>query len=418
MKYVDGFVAAVPAENKEAYIAHVKESAPLFKELGVTRMVECWGDDVPEGQVTDFRRAVQAKEGEVIVFSWLEYPSKEVRDAANQKMMTDPRMQAMGAKMPFDAKRMIFGGFLPSWTPEGRASALRRKSRRHGRQAMAPPRSAHTALLRGGAHRSLTTGDAVMTAARPAAPLHARARGRRIEDHAEARAEGRSTTGGLIRTADAVGGLRAHHGAPCRDAPVAAGDLAVDGGADGGRDGGDVTVRREHRRRRIPAGDPAVARAARPPRSVRALDLVEPHQAVVAARRLPRGGHAARPRRLAPAALGSPLGHPADQRGRIPASDDVRALRADSERRLGAARDPERRETRVAARALPRAAGDAIGRRDRGRGPRLRAGGGRQRHSQEDDGERRETERSEAGAHAVSAATGLDRRFLGLFKES
>ena len=113
MKYVDGFVAAVPAGNKEAYRKHAAEAAPLFREFGATRVVECWGDDVPEGKVTDFRGAVKATEDEIVVFSWIEYPSKEVRDAAFQKMMSDPRMKEMGETMPFDGKRMIFGGFMP-----------------------------------------------------------------------------------------------------------------------------------------------------------------------------------------------------------------------------------------------------------------------------------------------------------------
>ncbi len=113
MSYVQGFVAAVPAANKDAYRQHIAEAAQLFKEFGATRVVECWGDDVPEGKVTDFRRAVQAKEDEVVVFSWLEFPSKEVRDAAHQKLMADPRMKEMAAGMPFDGKRMIFGGFTP-----------------------------------------------------------------------------------------------------------------------------------------------------------------------------------------------------------------------------------------------------------------------------------------------------------------
>ncbi|WP_262265633.1 DUF1428 domain-containing protein [Microvirga yunnanensis] len=111
MTYVDGFVLAVPADKKEEYRRHAAEAAPLFKEFGATRMVECWGDDVPDGKLTDFRRSVQAKDDETVVFSWIEYPSKEIRDAANHKIMTDSRMQAMGEQMPFDGKRMIFGGF-------------------------------------------------------------------------------------------------------------------------------------------------------------------------------------------------------------------------------------------------------------------------------------------------------------------
>jgi len=113
MKYVDGFVCAVPAGKKEEYRKHAAEAAPLFKEFGATRFVECWGDDIPDGKVTDFRMAVKAEDGEVVVFSWLEYPSKEVRDQANEKMMNDPRMKEMGANMPFDGQRMIFGGFAP-----------------------------------------------------------------------------------------------------------------------------------------------------------------------------------------------------------------------------------------------------------------------------------------------------------------
>ncbi|WP_207539890.1 DUF1428 domain-containing protein [Sabulicella rubraurantiaca] len=113
MDYVDGFVVAVPTSNKETYRQHAAEAAPLFKEFGAIRMVECWEDDVPDGKLTDFRRAVQAKPDEVVVFSWIEYPSKEIRDAANQRMKADPRMKAMADTMPFDGKRMIFGGFAP-----------------------------------------------------------------------------------------------------------------------------------------------------------------------------------------------------------------------------------------------------------------------------------------------------------------
>ncbi len=111
MIYVEGFVAAVPAANKDAYTRHAAEAAPLFREFGATRMVESWGDDVPDGKVTDFKGAVKAKDDEVVVFSWFEYPSRQVRDAANEKMRSDPRLREMGETMPFDGRRMIFGGF-------------------------------------------------------------------------------------------------------------------------------------------------------------------------------------------------------------------------------------------------------------------------------------------------------------------
>jgi uncharacterized protein YbaA (DUF1428 family) len=111
MSYVEGFVVAVPAANKEAYRQLAAEVAPMFKEFGVTRHVEAWGDDVPDGKVTDFKGAVKAEADEVIVFSWFEYPSRAVRDAAGEKIMNDPRMKALGEAMPFDGKRMIYGGF-------------------------------------------------------------------------------------------------------------------------------------------------------------------------------------------------------------------------------------------------------------------------------------------------------------------
>lgn len=113
MTYVEGFVVAVPTANKEAYRKHAADAAPLFKEFGATRMVECWGDDVPDGKVNDFKGAVKAKPDETVVFSWFEYPDRAARDAANEKIMSDPRMEAMGATMPFDGKRMIFAGFAP-----------------------------------------------------------------------------------------------------------------------------------------------------------------------------------------------------------------------------------------------------------------------------------------------------------------
>jgi uncharacterized protein YbaA (DUF1428 family) len=111
MTYVEGFVVAVPTANKDEYRRHAASALPIFREFGVTRMVEAWGEDVPDGKVTDFEGAVQAKPDETVVFSWFEYPSKEAREAANARMMADPRMKEMGASMPFDGKRMIMSGF-------------------------------------------------------------------------------------------------------------------------------------------------------------------------------------------------------------------------------------------------------------------------------------------------------------------
>ena len=113
MTYVEGFILAVPAEKRDEYRRHAAGAVPLFEEFGATRLVEAWEDDVADGKVTDFRRAVQAKEGEKVVFSWFEYPDKAARDAASAKMMSDPRMEEMGASMPFDGQRMIFAGFAP-----------------------------------------------------------------------------------------------------------------------------------------------------------------------------------------------------------------------------------------------------------------------------------------------------------------
>jgi uncharacterized protein YbaA (DUF1428 family) len=111
MTYFEGFIVPVPEANKDAYRKHSSDFAPLVQEIGVRRMVETWDSDVPEGKVTDFRKAVDAKPDEKIVFSFFEYASKAERDAANEKFRSDPRMQDMGANMPFDGKRMIMGGF-------------------------------------------------------------------------------------------------------------------------------------------------------------------------------------------------------------------------------------------------------------------------------------------------------------------
>lgn len=122
MSYVDGFVIAVPKANKEKFIEHAKLGDRVFYELGATRIWECWGDDVPNGKVTDFHRAVQATADEAVVFSWIEWPDKKTRDAAMSKMeelmKTDPRMNPEKNPMPFDGKRMIYGGFAPVVTIE------------------------------------------------------------------------------------------------------------------------------------------------------------------------------------------------------------------------------------------------------------------------------------------------------------
>jgi len=122
MSYIDGFVIPVPADKKEAYRAMAAKAAPVFKEYGALEIVECWGDDVPAGKLTDFHMAVKAEPGENIVFSWIVWPSREVRDEGNRKVMTDPRLQ-FASDMPFDPKRMIFGGFSPLFASGAREPA-------------------------------------------------------------------------------------------------------------------------------------------------------------------------------------------------------------------------------------------------------------------------------------------------------
>ncbi|MBJ6122915.1 DUF1428 domain-containing protein [Sphingomonas sp. BT553] len=111
MTYVEGFVTAVPTANKQAYIDHANRAAPLLREFGAIRLAENWSDDVPDGKINDFKVAVLAKEDETVLLSWIEYPDRATRDGAIERMMTDPRMKDFAADMPFDASRMIFGGF-------------------------------------------------------------------------------------------------------------------------------------------------------------------------------------------------------------------------------------------------------------------------------------------------------------------
>jgi uncharacterized protein YbaA (DUF1428 family) len=109
--YIDGFVAAVPTDAKDAYIAHCRVCAPVFIDAGALRIVDGWGDDVPHGKQTDFHMAVKAEAGETVVLGWVEWPSRAARDAGMVKVMADPRMAADVNPMPFDGKRLIYGGF-------------------------------------------------------------------------------------------------------------------------------------------------------------------------------------------------------------------------------------------------------------------------------------------------------------------
>lgn len=110
MTYVDGYVVPVPTANRDAYLKHASDAAAVFKEHGALKVVECWGDDVPEGKVTSFPLAVKVEQSETVVFSWIIWPSRKVRDEGIKKAMADPRMQP-GQNMPFDGKRLIYGGF-------------------------------------------------------------------------------------------------------------------------------------------------------------------------------------------------------------------------------------------------------------------------------------------------------------------
>ena len=111
MNYVDGIVIAVPTADKETYRAFAQKMAALFKEFGALNVVDCWGDDVPDGKLTSFPLAVKREPNETVVFSWITWSSRAARDEGWKKAMADPRMQPGASPMPFDGKRMIFGGF-------------------------------------------------------------------------------------------------------------------------------------------------------------------------------------------------------------------------------------------------------------------------------------------------------------------
>jgi len=111
--YVDGYVVPVPEGNKEAYRALSQKASEVFRDYGATRVVEAWADDVPDGKVTDYSRAAHKKDGEAIVYSWVEWPDKDARTRGWEKMMADERMKHDPDDTPFDGTRMIYGGFAP-----------------------------------------------------------------------------------------------------------------------------------------------------------------------------------------------------------------------------------------------------------------------------------------------------------------
>jgi uncharacterized protein YbaA (DUF1428 family) len=109
--YVDGFVIPVRKDDKAAYLAMAQKAAEVWRDHGALEVIECWGDDVPDGKVTSFPMAVKLEADEVVVFSWVVWPSKEARNAGNEKVMADPRMAPENMEMAFDGKRLIYGGF-------------------------------------------------------------------------------------------------------------------------------------------------------------------------------------------------------------------------------------------------------------------------------------------------------------------
>src|SRR6056297_90100 len=117
MSYIDGFLIAVPTQNKQKFIDHARTGDSVFLDFGATRVIECWEDDVPTGKTTDFRKAVQARNDESVVFSWIEWPDKATRDAGMARMMaddfSDERMDPEKNPMPYDGMRLIYGGFEP-----------------------------------------------------------------------------------------------------------------------------------------------------------------------------------------------------------------------------------------------------------------------------------------------------------------
>lgn len=111
MTYIDSFIAAVPTANKDKYRVHAEKAAVCFKKYGALSVVECWGEDVPDGETTSFPMAVKKAEDETVVAGWIVWPDKDTRNAGMAKVMDDPDMSMEANPMPFDGRRLIYGGF-------------------------------------------------------------------------------------------------------------------------------------------------------------------------------------------------------------------------------------------------------------------------------------------------------------------
>lgn len=113
MSYIQGFVAAVPTANQDRFRTHAEKAMDGFRAYGLLHGAECWGDDVPDGELTSFPMAVKAQADETVVFAWYQWPSKAIHDAAMKDAINDPRLNMDTNPMPFDGKRVIYGGFEP-----------------------------------------------------------------------------------------------------------------------------------------------------------------------------------------------------------------------------------------------------------------------------------------------------------------
>ena len=111
MAYVDIAIYAVPTSNRTAFQSHAEKIAPIFRKHGALSVADCWGNDIPDGEVTSLPLAVKCADDETVAFSWITWPDKASRDEGMGKAMTDMQAELKDSPMPFDGKRLIFGGF-------------------------------------------------------------------------------------------------------------------------------------------------------------------------------------------------------------------------------------------------------------------------------------------------------------------